>query len=136
MFRVILPHVVSEIKNHVINDKKLQQKSIILKNNDNTKSVVFAFFGFTADQSGIKLGMFYENAHGLKKMRPVTAYIRASKECRMLEDSIVYSTVYKLLAHRGEFSLDVCTLISTVETESYKSFPNHVYMQQVAKRSG
>jgi hypothetical protein len=136
MFKPISQFIVHEIKNHIMIDSNKEKKSILLKNTESLQLERFAFFGFTSDQTGLKLGMFYKNAHGFKRLRPITAYIRTNRECKMFETFLQYTTTHKLLAHKGGYFLEVCQVISRICVVDYcKDLPIKLQLQHAAKQS-
>lgn len=133
MFRKINPFVIGEINNFTVIDAEFNRKYLVMRNTATGEFEKFAFFGFTFDQTGIKIGQFYKNGSGVSKIRPLIAYIRVKKSCKMNDSNLEYLTEYRLLASKGKYSLDICK-VSTVRYSDYNVvLPARLHFQQLVK---
>lgn len=133
MFKVISPFLMEEIKDRVVVGNNRTQKWIVLENTGTNTPERFVFFGFTKDQTGIKMGKFYVNKNKEKKIIPIIAYVRVNKSCKMNDDSLVYLKTFKLLAKKGNFSLTLCQVYSTYCTDYCQAIPSEFRQQQMVK---
>ena len=133
MFRRIDSFIIGQINDFTVIDAVFHRKYLVMKNTSTDEFEKFAFFGFTADQTGVKVGQFYKNGSGITKIRPLIAYVRVKKYCKMNDDNLEYLTEYRLLASKGKYSLDICK-VSTVRHSDYNVvLPARLHQQQLVK---